>query len=162
TARLQFSLPQRLDLRAHDWPVLSPDGERIAFAAIAADGLPHLWVRRLNSLGTEMLPGTERGRTPFWSPDSKYIGFFASGEVKRIDLSGGSPQTLCNAPGGWSGAWNRDGVILFGDTQRGGLYRLSGAWSEPKPLTELDQSRQEVYHWWPEFLPDGQHFLYYA
>jgi Tol biopolymer transport system component len=109
-----------------------------------------------------MLPGTERGRTPFWSPDSKYIGFFASGEVKRIDLSGGSPQTLCNAPGGWSGAWNRDGVILFGDTQRGGLYRLSGAWGEPKPLTELDRSRQEVYHWWPEFLPDGRHFLYYA
>ena len=160
--RFQFSLPEKVSFLRE--PHVSPDGGHIAFVTnLAADNTDHLWVRRLDSLGTEMLRGSEGVYSAFWSPDSKSMGFFADGKLKTINLSGESPRTLCDAPGGWSGAWNRDGIILFGHSARGGpLYRLSAASGEPKPLTEVDQSRQEIVHVSPEFLPDGRHFLYYV
>jgi serine/threonine protein kinase len=168
--RFQFSLPAKVNFRSADWPVISPDGARLAFSAIAGDGTAHIWVRRLDSLSTEMFPGTEGAFSPFWSPDSKSIGFFAEGKLKRLDLSGGAPQILCDAPGGLTGAWNRDGIILFGHlltpggaspiANGGPLYSLSAAGGETKPATEIDQSRQETTHFSPKFLPDGRHFLY--
>lgn len=162
TVRFHFSPTERVTFRPYDSPVVSPDGGQIAFTGLAADTRTHLWVQPLDSLSTEMFPGTEGATFPFWSPDSKSIAFFAVGKLKRIDLSGGPPQTVCDTPGGWSGAWNPDGVILFGNVTGGPLYRVSATGGEPKPASELDPSRQETSHRYPEFLPDGRHFLYYA
>ena len=159
TLRFQFSLPEKVNFRAYDGPVVSPDGARLAFSALAGDGTAHIWVRRLDSLSTEMLPGTEGAYSPFWSDKSNSIGFFADGKLKRIDLSGGASQILCDAPGGATGAWNRDGVILFLQKPRSGLYSISAAGGEPKPATELDPLGQETAHLAPVFLPDAHHFL---
>ena len=164
---LRFSLlPPEKSTMAGTVPALalSPDGRRLAFVA-SSEGRDLLWVRSLDSLSAQALPGTE-GATgaspPFWSPDGRFIGFFAGGKLKKIDASGAPPQTLCDAGrGGRGGTWNRDGVIVFAVGGPGPLYRVSAAGGEPIPLTTLDQSRFET-HRWPSFLPDGRHFLHFV
>jgi eukaryotic-like serine/threonine-protein kinase len=89
------------------------------------------------------------------------LGFFAGGKLKKIEIRGGLPQTLCDAPEGRGGTWNRDGVIVFGPSF-GPIYRVSAAGGPAAQLTRLDASRQESWHIWPSFLPDGRHFLYLA
>ena len=91
---------------------LSPDGRRLAFVA-SAEGQQRLWLRSLDQVTAQPLAGTEGATYPFWSPDSRSIGFFADGKLKRIDIAGGPPQVLANAPMGTAAAWNRDGVIVF-------------------------------------------------
>ena len=141
---------------------LSPDGRRLAFVA-SFEGRDLLWVRSLDSLSAQALPGTEGGASlPFWSPDSRFIGFFAGGKLKKIDAAGGPPQTLCDAALPRGGTWNRDGVIVFASSASSPLYRVSAAGGEPSPVTALDQSRFEISHRWPYFLPDGRHFLYFV
>lgn len=98
---------------------------------------------------------------PFWSPDSRYIGYFAGGKLKKVEALGGPSQTLYDIPAARGGAWNRDGVILVGTTA-GTLFRVSQAGGELTPLTTLDQSRFETSHRWPYFLPDGRHFLFFV
>ncbi len=139
--------------------VISPDGRRLVFAA-AVEGRSQLWVRSLDSLSPQPLPGTGGGIFPFWSPDSRYLGFFAEGKLRRIEVSGGPPQTLCDAFLGTGGAWNRDGVILFAPNRTGPLMRVSAAGGQAAPFTTLDPSVQETGHRWPLFLPDGKHYLY--
>jgi Tol biopolymer transport system component len=141
---------------------ISPDGRHLAFQATDASGKRLLWVRPLDSVSARQLPGSDEGTYPFWSPDSRFVGFFAEGKLKKIELSGGSPQTLCDVPMGWGGTWNRDGVILFTANFYGTLYRVSAAGGEPSAVTTLDSSRQENAHLMPQFLPDGRHFLYLA
>ena len=120
-----------------------------------------LAVRSLDTLEPQILPGTEGViSTPFWSPDNRFIGFFAQGKLKKVDVTGGPPQELCDAAGGEGGTWNRDGVIVFAPTPTSGLFRVSAAGGTPVPLTTLDASRQERSHRHPWFLPDGRHFLY--
>jgi len=138
---------------------LSADGRRLAFVA-SSEGQALLWVRSLDSLSAQALPGTEDAFSPFWSPDGRFIGFFAGGKLKKIDASGAPPQTLCDAADSRGGTWNRDGVIVFASSAFGLLYRVSAAGGEPSPVTALDQSRFETSHRWPYFLPDGRHFLY--
>jgi Tol biopolymer transport system component len=141
---------------------LSPDGRRLAFVA-SFEGRDLLWVRSLDSLSAEALQGTEGAAiqsAPFWSPDSRFIGFFAGDKLKKIDASGGPPQVLCNVGGPRGGTWNRDGVIVFAPVPFGPLYQVSQAGGEPTPVTALDQSGSETAHRWPYFLPDGRHFLY--
>jgi eukaryotic-like serine/threonine-protein kinase len=142
--------------------VLSPDGRRVAFVAHGADGRNLVWVRPLNGLAAQTLAGTERATYPFWSADSRSLGFFADGKLKKIDASGGPPQVLCDAPQGRGGAWNRDGVIVFSGRPADGLSRVSVSGDVPTVATELDASRHETSHRWPFFLPDGRHFLYTA
>jgi eukaryotic-like serine/threonine-protein kinase len=141
---------------------LSPDGRRLAFVG-SSEGQTSLWVRSLDSLSAEALPGTE-GALPasslFWSPDGRFIGFFTAGKLQKVEASGSPPQTICDVPAPARGAtWNRDGVIVFGMTD-GALYRVSAAGAEPAPLTTLDPGHFENSHRWPSFLPDGRHFLY--
>jgi Tol biopolymer transport system component len=148
---------------------VSPDGRRMAFVVIDRNGHGMLAVQSFDALQPEVLPGTnfvvgfgvEGGRgLPFWSPDSRYIGFFAQGKLEKVDVNGGPPQELCDAPYGQGGTWNSDGTILFAPSSTGGLARVSAAGGKPTHVTVLDSDRKEVSHRWPWFLPDGRHFLY--
>jgi Tol biopolymer transport system component len=140
---------------------LSPDGRRVAFVAHSAGGKDQLWVRSLSTFAAQPLAGTEGASYPFWSPDSRFIGFGADGKLKRIDANGGLAVTLAPAPNLRGGTWNGD-VILFGGQQLGPLQRVSSAGGAPRPATRLDESKTERNHRFPWFLPDGRHFLYCA
>ena len=139
---------------------VSPDGLRLVFVATDPSGKNLLWVRPLESTDAQPLSGTEEATDPFWSPDSRFIGFFAGGKLKRIEATGGPVRTLCTAAVPRGGSWNRDGVIIFAPTPNDPLYRISAEGGEPTLLTKLDPTRQEASHRWPYFLPDGHHFLY--
>jgi serine/threonine protein kinase/Tol biopolymer transport system component len=142
---------------------ISPDGRFLVYGAAAGSAMPTLWLRPLDSLAVRSLPGTDGGNFPFWSPDSKSIAFFARGKLKRVDVVGGAPLVLCDAPvaGNLSvgGAWSRDGVILFGSPD--GLRRVPASGGVPMLLTKADVARKESGHGYPQFLPDGKRFLYF-
>src|SRR5438128_5140321 len=136
---------------------ISPDGLRLAFVATDASGKTLLWIRPFDSINAQPLSGTEEATQPFWSPDSRFIGFFAGGKLKKIEVTGGPAQTLCNATAPRGATWNRDGVIIFAPTPVEPLYRVSAAGGEPTPLTTLDRPRGETSHRWPYFLHDDRH-----
>jgi serine/threonine protein kinase len=136
---------------------LSPNAEMLAFVA-AAEGLPRLWVRYLNSTTARPISGTSGATLPFWSPDSRSIGFFADGKLKRVDVDSGSVQILANAPAGRGGTWSRDGVILFTASNSGLIQRISAAGGEAANVTRNES--QQLSHIFPQFLPDNRHFLY--
>ena len=137
-------------------PAISPDGERIVFGASGK-----LWVQSLSNGVTAALPASEGGLFPFWSPDSRSIGFFSGGKLKTIEASGGPVQVLCDAPTPRGGSWSRGGVIVFAADYRGGLSRVPATGGARAAVTTLDASRHTT-HRWPWFLPDGKHFLYLA
>jgi Tol biopolymer transport system component len=142
-------------------PELSPDGTYVAFSAAASDGKVVLWVRPMDKLEARALPGTDNVTFPFWSPDSRSLGFFADGKLKTIDLNGGSPQVICDALQGRGGTWGRDGVILLTADTQAPIVRVSVNGGAPVAVTKLDRARH-TSHRWPFFLPDGKHFLYVA
>ena len=137
---------------------VSPDGHRIAFAATNTDGKSLLWIRPLDTLTAQALAGTEGAVRPFWSPDSRFLGFFADGKLKKIEVSGGPPITLCDSSGGGGGAWSGDGVIVFSPAPFSALEKVSASGGTPSPATKL--SPGDVIQVRPGFLPDGRHFLY--
>jgi len=141
---------------------ISPDGRHLAFSALAENGDTLLWVRSLGDWGARPLQRTEGAQYPFWSPDSRSIGFFADDKLKKIDPSGGPPVTLCEAGVGKGGTWNEDGVIVFAKSFNTGLFRVAAAGGEAIPVTELDKEAKVDSHRHPWFLPDGKHFLYLA
>ena len=139
---------------------LSPDGRQLAFVA-TTNGRRQLWIRSLESLAAQPLTGTDGAVSPFWSPDSRFVGFYASGtgEIKKIDVSGGLARTICAARMEGVPTWGRDGTILF--TQfLDGIYRVSGEGGTPTRVTTVDKARRELNHYWPSFLPDGRRFVY--
>jgi len=142
-------------------PVLSPDGASVAFVASGADGKAAIWVRPMNLLEAHLLPGTEGAIFPFWSPDSRSLGFFADSRVKTIDLNGGSPLVVCDAPIGRGGSWGLGGEILFTPNTQTPLFRVNASGGTPVAVTKVDTA-QHTSHRWPFFLPDGKHFLYLA
>jgi len=152
--RLAVATPEKASLPAR--VTMSPDGSRVAFIATTADGKRLLFVRPLETLTASPLAGTEGANSPFWSPDSRFLGYFAGGKLFKIDSSGGRPQVLCDAVERGGGAWNRDGVILFASLE--GLYRVSAQGGTPALATKTSQ--KEEAHRWPYFLPDGQHFVF--
>jgi eukaryotic-like serine/threonine-protein kinase len=131
---------------------LSPDGRRIVFGA-RTDGKTPLWVRSLDGLTAQPLAGTDGATFPFWSPDSRFIAFFADGKLKKIDASGGPALTLADAAAGRGGRWSRQGVIVFAPTSNPGLMRISAAGGTASPVSAEMGS-------FPFLLPDGLHFLY--
>jgi len=143
-------------------PVISPDGQRLAFAATGSDRKQRLWVRPLNAATAQPLEGTDGATFPFWSPDGRSLGYFANGKLNRIDASGGPPLAIADAANARGGSWGADGTILFTPDVVSPLYRMPASGGTPQPMTKLNASLQEVTHRWPQFLPDGKHFLFYA
>jgi Tol biopolymer transport system component len=157
--RLEFNVPATWDPVDLASLAVSPDGQSVVFVA-ASDGEPKLWLRPLNSVELRPLPGTEDATNPFWSPDSRSVGFFAGALLKRIDLDGGLVRTLTDAEAGVGGSWNRDGVILFVPSPAYPIFRVSADGGAPAAVTRLAEGH--AGHWFPSFLPDGRHFLYYV
>ncbi len=141
-------------------PALSPDGRALVFAGTDESGKTMLWVRSLDSLAAHALPGTEEAADPFWSADSRKLGFFASGNLKWIEASGGpavvvTGDNLDKA----GGSWNRDGTILFVPDVTKGVYKVKASGGNPLPVVAADPHERRFFGH-PQFLPDGKHFLY--
>lgn len=142
---------------------LSQDGRMLAFVANVSSGGPaSLWVETMNSGVAHSLTGTEGATLPFWSPNGQHIGYFAHGKLWRVDREGGPPQPLCDAPLGRGGTWSQDGVILFAPDINGPLKEISSSGGAPKPVLPFDAHSETVHAWWPQFLPDGKHFIYWS
>jgi Tol biopolymer transport system component len=160
--RLTISAPQGTNLSPEGGGkiALSPDGQRLVMVAVDSNGASHLWLRPLSAFTADRLPGTDGASYPFWAPDSRQVGFFADGKLKRIDVTGGSPLTLCDASDGRGGTWNREGAIVFAPNWLGGLSRVGASGGIPIGLTNADSL--QMTHRWPQFLPDGNRFLYFV
>jgi serine/threonine protein kinase len=137
---------------------ISPDGRYLAMAT-EVNGKRQLWLRALDALQAHPMPGTDDATYPFWSPDSHYIGFFVPGKMKKIAASGGPAQSLCDAPSGQGGSWNRSGVIVFSPSTTIGSAIQSVTSTGGVPVSVI---RAKGYSSFPVFLPDGRHFLYVA
>ena len=137
--------------------VLSNDGRQLAYVAADPQGRLLIWVRKLDSPRGSPLEGTAAAEYPFWSADGRSIGFFADGKLKRIEADGQNLQTVCDAPNGRGGTWNRDGLIVFTPNAVGGLAKVAAAGGTAVPIT---QTRESMNHRFPHFLPDGRHFLF--
>ena len=159
--RVSVNPPPGGEFRLENGSEISPDGRLIVYVAHTGDA-DRLWLRPLAELSARELPGTEGATYPFWSPDSRSIGFFAAGKLKRVDVDGGSPVELCAVTGGRGGTWNANGVILFNGYNDGPIMQVSASGGEPVAVTNIDQSRSENSHRWPQFLPDGRRFLYFV
>jgi Tol biopolymer transport system component/predicted Ser/Thr protein kinase len=170
--RFSIPLPERTGLLRHPAAIplaVSPDGSTVAFLAGATgrsspvgrswDTL--IYLRPLGSLSAVALKGTEGAISPFWSPDGRFIGFFAQGKLQKIAIAGGPPQVLCDSEFGNAGTWGRDGTVLFADWS-GGIHRVSAEGGATRLLVPFDPARDKDFPWWPVLLPDGKHFLYVA
>lgn len=141
---------------------LSPDGKQLAYVCRDTEGVDTLWLRKLNSYAEFQIKGTEGARYPFWSPDSRYVGFFASEKLKKVDTNDGFVQNITDTTLPRGGTWNNDHTIVFSRNPEDGLYRVSDAGGAAEPVTRLDTGRKETTHRWPQFLPDERRFLYYV
>ena len=141
--------------------VLSPDGRFLAFVAANAAGQNQLYVRPLGSAAARAISGSAGAVFPFWSPDSQSLGFFADRKLRRVDIAGGAPVTLCDVGNARGGTWSSSGVIVFASSARGALSKVSDQGGKPTLLTKLEEP-QHTTHRWPYFITDGNHFLYLA
>jgi Tol biopolymer transport system component len=152
-------------------PAISPDGRRIVFGAVeglievnrgayAPEKARTLWVRSLDSLAARQLAGTEGASYPFWSPDGRFIAFFADNHLKREDVNGGAPVSVCEAVDARGGSWSEDGRTIIFSGRYSPIYRVPATGGKPVEITRLGSGMNT--HRWPEFLPDNQHFLFLA
>jgi serine/threonine protein kinase len=141
---------------------LSPDGTMLALVASDSVGKPSIYIRPLASAEARVLPGTELGSLPFWSPDNRTVAFFSGGKLRKIAVGGTEPVVLCDAPDARGGDWSKDGVIVFAPNNQGPIARVSQNGGAPEPVTTINAARGERGHRYPQFLPDGKHFLYVA
>jgi serine/threonine protein kinase/Tol biopolymer transport system component len=141
---------------------VSPDSRQIAFLAFGADGINHIWVRPLDSGEAREVPGTDKALAPFWSPDSRSLGFFADNALKTVDVDGGQVQRLCDQLNPSMAAWNREGVILFtiANGNRPGIYRTSASGGGPTAVRVAAEGDRDSPFWSPAFLPNGRDFIY--
>jgi len=139
---------------------LAPDGDAVVFVVTGGTEVTRLWLRELGGVTGHDRPGTEGALFPFWSPDSRHIGFFADGKLKRVPRAGGAVQTVCEASNGRGGAWSPTGVIVFAPAPFGGLSKVVADGAPSVPLTTLDKAKGQTSHRFPAFLPDGRTFVY--
>jgi serine/threonine protein kinase/Tol biopolymer transport system component len=143
-------------------PVLSPDGRSLAFVTANKEGLRRLWIRPLNDAKPQLIANSDGATEPFWSPDSRTIAYFAAGKMYRVDISGGSFRVVTDATNSRGGTWSPNGTILYGPNPALGLWTVpeSGgpgqSFSKPDPIVHSPNRR------WPQFLPDGKHFICFA
>jgi Tol biopolymer transport system component len=140
---------------------ISPDGLRLVFSAVNDEGTTILWMHSFDSLDEQSIPGTENAGAPFWSPDSRSVGFFAERKLKVVDLSNLVPHVICDAPSPGGGTWSADGTIVFAMSRPGIIQRVSAVGGTPQQITSIDPSHPQRART-PYFLPDGKHFLYSA
>src|SRR5579864_1715252 len=157
STRFQIPLPENEDYGTY--MAFSPDGRKIAFTTTGRQS--GVWIRDLEALEPRHLAGTENAAALIWSPDSRFIAFGAGGQLKKIEVSGGPPQPLCEAGRVGSSDWNRDGVIIFGGAGQGPLRRVPASGGVATEITAVDRQRGETFHAGATFLPDGRHFLYF-
>jgi hypothetical protein len=141
-------------------PRISPDGQHVVFNGTDSTGKTMLWLRSLDALEARPLSGTEGAGRPFWSPDSRYLAFFSGGKLKKIAAAGAPPQTICDAPNGADGTWGSRDVILYDGQATDPIRSVPASGGIPKPILAADAEKNESAVGWPEFLPDGRHFLY--
>ncbi|UCE25572.1 MAG: PD40 domain-containing protein, partial [Candidatus Zixiibacteriota bacterium] len=158
TSRFTISTEQRFE--SVQCPRISPDGKLLAFLTVDSTGTYKIWIRPLNALEAYPLPGTEGAFRPFWSPDSRYLAYVGNlDQLKKVPVSGGPPQLICEFAGS-DGCWGKNGTILFDYGPTDPIMQVPAAGGTPTPATTIDTERGEIYHMWPWFLPDGNHFLY--
>jgi Tol biopolymer transport system component/DNA-binding winged helix-turn-helix (wHTH) protein len=144
-------------------PAISPDSRHIVFSAWEPRaGRRAIWHRPLDTGEARLLPATEDGSGPFWSPDGKSIGFFAEGKLKTIQLAGGSARVVCDAVQDATGTWIRADVILFAPGPTGAVSEVNVEHGAVRQITKIDGSKGELRHVQPTSLPDGRHFVYLA
>ena len=154
--------PEGMHVNRPAEPALSPDGGMLAFVVVDSAWTRELAVRALSGAEAHVLPGTRGALLPFWSPDGRSIAYFAQGKLYRVPLEGGSPAALCDAPDPRGGAWSPSDEIVFAPSAQGGIVRVHATGGATTPVTRTDTSRREIGHRYPQFLPDGRHFLYVA
>jgi Tol biopolymer transport system component len=162
TTRMQFALavPDEMSI-SH--MALSRDGSMLVFVAPEEDSaLPMLYVQRVGSSGVTLLPGTQGASYPFWSPDGAYVGFFANGKLQKMAISGGTPQALATALAGRGGSWGSKGVIIYAPDPQSPIQRVNADGTGMAGVTQSIRTAQDQSHRWPLFLPDGNHFLFWA
>ena len=156
--RLSILPPENVSFESF---AVSPDGRKLAFTA-ESNGKVMLWVRALDDLESKVVAGTEGASYPFWSPDGRWVGFFVPNKMKRVEAVGGPAQDVADTVVGRGGTWSPAGMIVFCPRPLGVLYQVPAIGGTPRPVTSLDSARAEVVHGFPQFLPDGRHFLYLA
>jgi len=157
---MRFEMPVPEGVVTLDAPKISPDGQVVAFNATDSTGTTRIWIRQMSAVAARPLEGTDGTTRPFWSPDSRFLAFMAGGKLKKIDVAGGPPQVICDAPGGADGSWGPDGTILYDGTGTDPIRKVSAGGGTAIDLVKPDSSIGETQVGWPEFLPDGRHFLY--
>jgi eukaryotic-like serine/threonine-protein kinase len=158
--RMQFAIPVPGEV-SH--MALSRDGSMLVFVAPEENsGLPMLYVQRIGSPNANLLPGTQGASLPFWSPDASYIAFFANGKLQKIPVTGGTPQVLATVLTGRGGSWGSKDVILFSPSAESVIWRVNADGTGVAPVTEHIKTAEDQSHRWPVFLPDGNHFIFWA
>jgi eukaryotic-like serine/threonine-protein kinase len=156
--RFSFAPPDRTSMGT--FMAFAPDGSTLAFVGTSRDGKDQIWLRRLNAASAELLSGTDGASFPFWSPDSRYLGFFAERKLKVLAATGGPARTLCEVIDGRGASWGSQNIIVFSPHWQGGLEQISANGGEVRPATKVEEGQDS--HRVPTFLPDGNHFVYYA
>src|SRR5262249_53514691 len=159
--RSSIVLPSKLRLDPVNTAIaLSPDGKKLAIAALGDSGKQQLYLRSLDALTVQPIQGTEEGSYPFWSPDGAYVGFFTPGKLKKIALSSGAVQTICDAIDGRGATWSKEGTIVFSPAGDSGLFSVPDSGGTPVQVTTPD--KPGISHRHPQFLPDSRHVLYFS
>ena len=167
---LKFPVPPEANSSFPGAATVSPDGRYIVYSAVGPDGRRLLWLRALDQIHARIVPGTEDAAAPFWSDDSRSVGYFAGRSLKIWNLRfgddggpAGEARALCPADAtAGGGTWNAGGVIVFSPGLNGGLYRIDTTGGDPQLLLALDNAKQHRSYRWPHFLPDGRHFTFFA